>query len=113
MNTISTKSTACSSTPFNFYRTIWRRMSHVFFSCSIVIWFLSSAVMTTFWVTSVEASSHYVNVLEIPIAAESIPKILRFPLYEQESIQYFSAGIGKEERSLTYPPLSNRPPTPP
>jgi len=105
MNTISTKPTTGSSTPFNFYRTIWRRMSHVFSSFSIVIWFLSSAVMTTFWVTTLEASSHHVKVLEIPIAAESIPKILRFPLYEQESIQYFSAGIGKEERSLTYPPF--------
>ncbi len=104
MIAISTKPTGYSSTLFNFYQAVWRHVRHVAFSCSIVMWVLSSSVATVFSVTTVEASSHHVKVLEIPLAAEGIPKTLRFPLYEQQSIQYFSAGLGKEERSLTYPP---------
>ncbi len=44
--------------------------------------------------------------LEIPLSSDQIPQILRFPLHEQQSIRYFSAGLGKEERSLSYPPYS-------
>ena len=43
---------------------------------------------------------------EIPVAEGGIPTTLTFPLYEQEGIQYFSAGLGKEERRLSYPPFS-------
>ncbi|MDX1412470.1 MAG: hypothetical protein R3351_09955 [Nitrospirales bacterium] len=52
------------------------------------------------------ASPEQVNTLEIPLNGESIPKTLTFPVYEQEGIRYFSAGMGKEERSLSYPPHS-------
>ena len=72
---------------------------------SILSSFVSSSLINTFWVTTVEASSHQVKLLEIPLPTGGIPKTLTFPLYEQESIQYFSAGLGKEERSLTYPPF--------
>jgi hypothetical protein len=72
---------------------------------SIFSSFVSSALINTFWVTTVEASSNQVKLLEIPLPTGSIPKTLTFPLYEQESIQYFSAGLGKEERTLTYPPF--------
>jgi hypothetical protein len=105
MNTIPTKPTVGSSTPFNGYGIMWKRMSHVFCTCSIAIVFFPSALVTPSWLTTVEASSHHEKVLEIPMATEGIPKTLKFPLYEQESMQYFSAGLGKEERSLTYPPF--------
>jgi hypothetical protein len=73
---------------------------------SFLICFLSGAFMSSFWVTPIEASSHHVRVLEIPASEGSIPTTLTFPLYEQEGIQYFSAGLGKEERRLNYPPFS-------
>ena len=89
----------------NFYRTSWKSLRILFFTFSILISFLSSALINIFWVTTVEASSQQVKLLEIPLPEGSIPKTLTFPLYEQESIQYFSAGLGKEERSLPYPPF--------
>lgn len=52
------------------------------------------------------ASAHQTSTLEIPLQGDTIPKTMAFPLYEQEGIRYFSAGIGKEERSLSYPPYS-------
>lgn len=63
----------------------------------------SGMLINPFLATAHEASSHQIQTLEIPLHKGSIPKTLTFPLYEQESIQYFSAGLGKEERSLTYP----------
>ena len=67
---------------------------------------LTFSILSIFWVTQVGASSSQVKLLEIPVLSASIPKTLTFPVYEQASIQYFSAGLGKEERSLTYPPFS-------
>lgn len=52
------------------------------------------------------ASSNQTSTLEIPVPGDTIPKTLTFPLYEQDGIRYFSAGIGKEERSLPYPPYA-------
>jgi hypothetical protein len=72
---------------------------------SILSSFVAITLINMFWVTTVEASSHQVKLLEIPLPTGGIPKTLTFPLYEQESIQYFSAGLGKEERSLRYPPF--------
>lgn len=63
-----------------------------------------TALSTSSWAASGEASAHLSKFLEIPMKGESIPKKLKFPLYEQNNIQYFSAGLGKEERSLSYPP---------
>jgi hypothetical protein len=51
-----------------------------------------------------EASEHFIHFLEIPLEGENIPRKILFPLYEQNNIRYFSAGLGKEERSLAYPP---------
>jgi hypothetical protein len=56
------------------------------------------------WAASGQDSQHFSKFLEIPLKGESIPRKLNFPLYEQNNIQYFSAGLGKEERSLRYPP---------
>ncbi len=53
-----------------------------------------------------EGSAPLSKFLEIPLEGKSIPDKLRFPLYEQNAVQYFSAGLGKEERSLAYPPYS-------
>ncbi len=44
------------------------------------------------------------STLEVPYSGK-IPKgPLKFPLYKGEGFQYFSAGVGLEERQLTYPP---------
>jgi len=59
---------------------------------------------TSPWAAADEASGHLSKFLEIPLKGGSIPNKLRFPLHEQNNIQYFSAGLGKEERSLSYPP---------
>jgi hypothetical protein len=56
--------------------------------------------------TPVWASSNQVSTLEIPLPGGGIPSALTFSVYEQEGIRYFSAGMGKEERSLVYPPYS-------
>ncbi len=54
----------------------------------------------------VAASPHQTSTLEIPLQGDMIPQTMTFPLYEQEGIRYFSAGVGKEERGLSYPPYS-------
>ncbi|HBP90392.1 MAG TPA: hypothetical protein DD706_22195 [Nitrospiraceae bacterium] len=59
---------------------------------------------TLSWADAGEGSTHVSKYLEISLEGESIPNKLTFPLYEQNNIQYFSAGLGKEERSLSYPP---------
>ena len=105
MNTPHTTAAACPTPQLDLNRTGWKSGGGFFLTFSILISFSSSALINIFWVTSVEASSHQVKLLEIPLPPGSIPKTLTFPLYEQESIQYFSAGLGKEERSLTYPPF--------
>ena len=105
MNTTPRTSTACPPPRLDLYRTGWRSVGRFFLTFSIAISFSSSALINIFWVTSVEASSNQVKILEIPLPTGSIPKTLTFPLYEQGSIQYFSGGLGKEERSLRYPPF--------
>ena len=45
-----------------------------------------------------------VTTLEIPSKHGDTRPKLRFPVYEQNGIRYFSAGLGKEERELTFPP---------
>ena len=87
------------------YLAGWIKMCSFFLMISIQIIFFSEALVSTAWATTAETSSHLVKILEIPFHKGNIPKTLTFPLYEQESIQYFSAGLGKEERSLTYPPF--------
>jgi len=67
----------------------------------ILTWVASS---TSSWAAEGEGSEHISKFLEIPLEVGSIPDKLRFPLHEQNNIQYFSAGLGKEERSLSYPP---------
>ena len=57
------------------------------------------------WAAPGEPSPHQVKTLEIPLPNGNIHKPLTFPLYEQQGIQYFSGGLGKEERSVTYPPF--------
>ncbi|MEO6203738.1 MAG: hypothetical protein ABIP82_11060 [Nitrospirales bacterium] len=64
------------------------------------------APSTSSWATTGEGSAPLSKFLEIPLEGKSIPGKLRFPLYEQNAVQYFSAGLGKEERSLSYPPYS-------
>ena len=105
MNATPRTSRACPLPQLDIYRAIWKRVGNFFLTFSILISLSSSALINIFWVTTVEASSHQVKLLEIPLPEGSIPKKLTFPLYEQDSIQYFSAGLGKEERSLTYPPF--------
>ena len=105
MSTKPRNPTAYPLAQLDVYRTSWRNVRGLLLMFSILSSFVSSALINTFWVTTVEASSNQVKLLEIPLPTGSIPKTLAFPLYEQESIQYFSAGLGKEERSLTYPPF--------
>lgn len=70
---------------------------------TILPWGVSS---TSSWAAAGEGSEHLSKLLEIPLEGGSIPNKLSFPLYEQNAVQYFSAGLGKEERSLSYPPYS-------
>jgi hypothetical protein len=56
------------------------------------------------WAATAQAPEHLSKYLDIPLGGGTIPKKLRVPVYEQNTIQYFSAGLGKEERSLSYPP---------
>ena len=83
------------------WTNIWVFCLTISFQISI----FSGACVNSSWATTKETSPHQIKILEIPIHTESVPKTLRFPLYEQEGIQYFSAGLGKEERRLTYPPF--------
>ena len=105
MNTTPRNPTTCPSAQLDVYRRSWRNVRSLLLMFSILSSFVAITLINMFWVTTVEASSHQVKLLEIPLPTGSIPNILTFPLYEQESIQYFSAGLGKEERSLTYPPF--------
>jgi len=105
MNTTPRNPTACASAPSDVFRTRWRNVRVLLLTFFVLNGFVASVLINTFSVTTVEASSHQVKLLEIPLPTGTIPKTLTFPLYEQESIQYFSAGLGKEERSLSYPPF--------
>lgn len=75
------------------------------FACLLMIlsWVAPS---TSSWAVTGEGSEPLSKFLEIPLKGERIPDKLRFPLHEQNAVQYFSAGLGKEERSLSYPPYS-------
>ena len=105
MHITATCTTECPTPQLSIYRTNWRKVHGWLLTFSILLSFISGQILNIFWVTHVEASSHQAKVLEIPLPAENIPKTLTFPLYEQGSNQYFSAGLGKEERSLIYPPF--------
>ena len=83
------------------WTNIWVYCLAITFQISI----FPGAFINPSWATTQETSSHQIQTLEIPLQKGSTQKTLTFPLYEQESIQYFSAGLGKEERSLTYPPF--------
>ncbi len=83
------------------WANIWGFCLTISFQISI----FSGAFVNPSWATTNETSSHQIKILEIPTDTGRMPKTLRFPLYEQEAIQYFSAGLGKEERRLTYPPF--------
>jgi hypothetical protein len=71
---------------------------------SIVMMLTWVTLSTSSWAAPGEATEHLSKFLEIPLEGGNIPQTLNFPLYEQNNIQYFSAGLGKEERSLSYPP---------
>ncbi len=73
---------------------------------SLFLSLFSSGFLSLFWVSSAQASSHHAKLLEIAVPGDSIPKTLTFPVYSKGSIEYFSAGLGKEERSLPYPPFA-------
>ncbi len=70
---------------------------------SLFLSMFSSGFLSLFWAPSVHASSHHAKLLEIPVPKSTVPKTLTFPLYSKGSIEYFSAGLGKLERSLSYP----------
>ncbi len=105
MNTKSKNSMACLLAQLNIAQTGWRKVHGLFLAVTLASSFSASVLLDTLWETEVGASSPQVKILEIPFPTGITSKILTFPLYEQESIQYFSAGLGKEERSLTYPPF--------
>jgi len=86
----------------NGWKITWRMLLMLSISISL----FATALDHTSWATPVETSPHQVKFLEIPRPNGNINKPLTFPLYEQQGIQYFSAGLGKEERSVTYPPFS-------
>ncbi len=91
MNTTPRNPTTCPSAQLDVYRRSWRNVRSLLLMFSILSSFVAITLINMFWVTTVEASSHQVKLLEIPLPTGGIPKTLTFPLYEQESIQYFSA----------------------
>ncbi len=78
----------------------------LFLIFSIASSFVANILSITFWVMPAEASPNQIKLLEFPLSTGNTSKTLTFPLYEQKGIQYFSAGLGKEERTLPYPPFS-------
>jgi len=82
----------------------WGSMWRMFLT-SILISLLMAVFANLSWATPGEPSPHQVKTLEIPFPNGNINKPLTFPLYEQQGIQYFSGGLGKEERSVSYPPF--------
>ncbi len=74
-------------------------------ACLLMILTLLAA-STSSWAATSEGSASLSKFLEIPLEGKGIPDKLRFPLHEQNAVQYFSAGLGKEERSLSYPAYS-------
>ncbi len=94
------------STEVDTHRTNRSKVVNLLLTFSLFLSMFSSGFISLFWVSSVQASSHHARLLEIPLPTGSIPKTLTFPVYSKESIEYFSAGLGKEERSLTYPPFA-------
>ncbi len=91
-------------TEFDKNQTTWSKVVKWLLTFSLFLSMFSSGFLSLFWMSSVQASSHHAKLLEIAAPGGSIPKTMTFPVYSKGSIEYFSAGLGKEERSLTYPP---------
>ena len=96
---------AFPTSPIAIFQIRRRRGRRWFLSLGILFSFSVSLLLNTIVTTKVEAGSQRVKQIEINLPEGTIPKTLKFPVYEQNSIQYFSAGLGKEERSLKFPPF--------
>jgi len=83
----------------------WGRTWRMFLTISISIGLSIAALADTSSATPGEPSPHQVKTLEIPLPDGNINMPLTFAVYEQHGIQYFSGGLGKEERSVIYPPV--------
>ncbi len=70
----------------------------VFLSVIGTVWGVPDSIQAT------TDGGRQIKTLEIPLNSGKIPQTLRFPVYEQNGVQYFSAGLGKEERRLPFPP---------
>ena len=82
------------------------RLGRLRTSCLVFggVLFLCSVALTTQAVTSAHAESSSDvpwSILEVPSSTDEIT--LKFTLYEAKDVQYFSAGVGIEERRAVYP----------
>ncbi len=106
MKTTSTMVDLRQPTDVDTNQTNGSRVVQCLFTFSLFLSMVSSGVLSLLWVPSIHAASHHAKQLEIALPRGGVPKTLSFPLYSKESIKYFSAGLGKEERSLKYPPFA-------
>lgn len=106
MKTTLTMVHARQATEVDTNQTYWSKALKGLLASSFFFIMFSSGFLGLCWVTSVQASSDQSKLLEIAVPKGKIPKTLSLPLYSKGSIEYFSAGLGKEERSLTYPPFA-------
>lgn len=107
MKRTHTKLVACSQCHQVLYRNGWGKLWVGSLTILFQVSLFCGAILNTSLAaaTPVESSPHQVKLLEIPLQKGNVQTPMTFPLYEQQGIQYFSAGLGKEERSLTYPPF--------
>ncbi len=71
----------------------------------ISIFLIYVTVLTDMHVIAAEPSIQVTeSTLVVPYSGPAPRGPLKFPLYKGEDFQYFSAGVGLEERQLTYPP---------
>ncbi len=103
MNTILGYPTNDLSAPLPFGWTGWGNIYGFRFMFILFSLVGTSLFSNLFLTTKADAASNQVQLLEIPTSSGNSPQTLTFPIYEQEGIQYFSAGLGKEERTLKYP----------
>ncbi len=106
MKATSTMVDLRQATEIDANQTYWRKVVKWLFTVSLFFSMFSSGFLSLFLVSSVQASSDHTKLLEIAAPKGKTPKTLSFPLYSKGPIEYFSAGLGKEERSLTYPPFA-------
>ncbi|MGB0911252.1 MAG: hypothetical protein ACPGYT_12890 [Nitrospirales bacterium] len=85
--------------------SIYHRITFIRYRVVIMTILMSTLLLVSSQVTAATSSAQVTeSTLTVPYSGPAPRGPLTFPLYKGQNFQYFSAGVGIEERQLTYPP---------